>query len=286
MIEAVRRPLWIPPHLRAAQRIARADTPFARLFKLITQGGLVNGGVVNAGHAMVNGGDLRAHVTGPTNNPPSPGTAVLIGAWRADKDTYKDTGGTTPATASGDAVKLWKDQSGAGHDLSQSGTNNPTISATQLNSKNTINFVRASQMYLALASQYLFSNGASGAFTIYAVVSQHTNNFTDVVAGGLSGNVLYRLSNGRIRQLIEENVQVIGSGVTAGTLDVFAQSNVSYNNVSPGAWVHRFASAADANGNFGSSVFSATTMKIDGVGGRRKRVCQLLRREYRRSVGL
>lgn len=69
MIEAVRQPLWLPPHLRAARRVCPVvcATPFARLFKLISQGGLVNGGVVNAGHAMVNAGAIRAHktATGP-----------------------------------------------------------------------------------------------------------------------------------------------------------------------------------------------------------------------------
>ena len=81
--------------------------------------------------------------------PSPPQLANLVSWYKADTGVFQDTGGTTPATTTGQSVALWQDQSGAGnHILQATSANQPTYATGALNSLPSVNFVWTSKQYL------------------------------------------------------------------------------------------------------------------------------------------
>lgn len=63
----------------------------------------------------------------------------LVGWWRADSGVYQDAARTTPATADGDPVGGWADQSGAGNHLGQAtGSKRPTLQLAEVGGHNAV----------------------------------------------------------------------------------------------------------------------------------------------------
>jgi len=80
---------------------------------------------------------------------PAPNTIGSLAAWyKSDTGLFKDAG-VTPATANGDAIQQWNDQSGNGRHLTQvTAANRPTLdTATQFNGINTVLFTAGSSQF-------------------------------------------------------------------------------------------------------------------------------------------
>lgn len=81
--------------------------------------------------------------------PSPPQLANLVSWYKADTGVFQDTGGTTPATTTGQNVALWQDQSGQGNHVLQATTaNKPTYATGALNGLPSINFVSSGSQYL------------------------------------------------------------------------------------------------------------------------------------------
>jgi len=81
--------------------------------------------------------------------PSPPQLANLVSWYKADTGVFQDTGGTTPATTTGQSVALWQDQSGQGnHVLQATSANQPTYATGALNGLPSVNFVNANQQFL------------------------------------------------------------------------------------------------------------------------------------------
>ena len=111
----------------------------------------------------------------------SPASISNLTSWqRADKDVYQDSGLTTPATADGDPVGGWVDQSGNGNHLVQStGASRPALKLAVVNGRNALRFdgvddyflrnVQSSDEYtIAVALQF------SGTGGLYYVLKNGT----------------------------------------------------------------------------------------------------------------
>lgn len=109
-----------------------------------------------------------------------PPSANLIGWWKSDTEVFTDTGFTTPATASNDAVKGWKDQSGAGNHLTEA-TNAPTLQLAQVNGKPSVRFDGVNDK---LAAAFTLDR----PFTYFLVVKQITFTGNDHYVSGYSGD--------------------------------------------------------------------------------------------------
>lgn len=91
---------------------------------------------------------------------------------KADTGTYQDSGGTTPASADGDPVRLWKDQSGGGNDLScDIDAKRPNLKLNVLNGRPTV------RSPVPGANGVNLSNGiaASGAWSFFLATRALSN---------------------------------------------------------------------------------------------------------------
>lgn len=103
--------------------------------------------------------------------PPSDWTPAELGsALRAWYEFDTLTG------SNGDPQGSVTDASGNGFDLSQTGSNRPTLAAADLNSLNTLRFTAASVQRYPLSTSILSGASAGSAYFIYKVVSEAANN--------------------------------------------------------------------------------------------------------------
>lgn len=96
--------------------------------RIITQGGLINGGMVNAGHRLVNAGLIRT--TASFNVMDLPGLAVWL---KAD----------ALGLSNDDPVSTFTDQSGNGHSPAQSGAARPIFKTNVLNGLPVVRFTKS-----------------------------------------------------------------------------------------------------------------------------------------------
>ncbi len=107
--------------------------------------GLINGGLVNDGHAMVDGGIIRAHVA--LTPPP---TTNMVGWWKADANVYSDAG--TTLCTDGTTVQQWNDQNTSAHNLAQATSGQrPTFNTNQLNSLPMVKFGVSATTFVEVA---------------------------------------------------------------------------------------------------------------------------------------
>ncbi len=97
-----------------------------------------------------------------------PTSISSLACWfKADAGTYKDSALTTTATADGDPVGGWVDQSGNAYNALQSTSGNrPTLKLNQQHSLPTILFTSASSTFLTLGTAL----GRPRSFTIFSVM--------------------------------------------------------------------------------------------------------------------
>lgn len=160
---------------------------------------------------------------------PPAGIPGLVLWLRADLGVFKDTGGTQPCTADGDALALWKDQSGHGNDFIIGSA--PTYKTNILNGNPIIRW--------AGSTQYLFCNGplnALSAWTMYFVIKN------DVGSGGyVLGNTLFLGNSGWFfygdgRYMFDQDFGAINSklwdagAIGSGTFRYFTNTKTSGAN--------------------------------------------------------
>lgn len=97
-----------------------------------------------------------------------PVTSGLVGLYLGDLGTFKDTGKATPASADGDVVGAWADQSGLGHDLPMIGGHGATLKTALLNGRNV---VRCDGVASILQATFTLNNPLS----VYMVAQQRSN---------------------------------------------------------------------------------------------------------------
>ena len=107
-----------------------------------------------------------------------------LASWfKADAGTYKDSALTTAATADGDPVGGWVDQSGNAYNALQStSANRPTLKLNQQNSLPTILFTSASSTFLTLGTAL----GRPRNYTIFCVMAVDSPTTRQIPHGSIS----------------------------------------------------------------------------------------------------
>ncbi len=102
-----------------------------------------------------------------------PPTTGLVAWYEADVGVYTDLAGTVPATTNGDVVALWKDQSGNGHDASQSNAAlRPNYQTNVFNGKPTVMWANSDGSFggaISLDTASISHNIGTGDFLFAAV---------------------------------------------------------------------------------------------------------------------
>ena len=155
--------IWVPQWLRKRQEGER-----------VKAAGLVNGGLVNDGHAMVNAGVIRAHTT---LAPPLPNPMFWL---RSDLNTYTDTGLTTAAVNDADVVKGWGDLSGNARNATEA-TNPPILKLNQINGFPSVRFDGTNDRLTATFT-------LNQPYSVYIVVKQITWTSNDAFLAGQTGD--------------------------------------------------------------------------------------------------
>lgn len=151
-----------------------------------------------------------------------PDSSNLQVFFRSDVGLYKDLAGTIAATADGDAIALWQDQSGNNNHLGQSGTNKPVLKLNQINI--TLPCVR----YDGTSTYFNFSNAfAPTARTIYAVIRIPSSGIYTIICGD-SGSLQWRMDTNKQR-LVNAAVSDIGFGTNTMANNTWTQVNVSWD---------------------------------------------------------
>src|SRR5262245_63972414 len=84
---------------------------------------------------------------------------------KSDTQTYQDSGFSTPATADGDPVGGWKDQSGGARDVTQAtSASRGTLKLSQVNGKPVVRFDGTDDFLEGVAISNLI---AAAAFTLF-----------------------------------------------------------------------------------------------------------------------
>lgn len=140
---------------------------------------------------------MRSHFAAAVVTPPDLPNLVL---WlKAGVGTYQDTGATTPATADGDKVRLWQDQSGQGHHaIAPSDPRRPTLKTSVVNGKPAHRFVNTDDTCLKIASWPTSSYNAS--ITVFAIT-------TNQVSSGQGQILHYPLSGAAPFLLLGQNAK-------------------------------------------------------------------------------
>jgi hypothetical protein len=124
---------------------------------------------------------------------PPPATNLVL--WlEADVGLFKDTAGTTPATADGDLVALWKDQSGLVNDVIQATSGNrPVLKLAILNGKPVLRFVRASSQSMATTGSVAHGIGTGDFWfaAVYALSTGAGTSFNTIFSNGSCAPAFY-----------------------------------------------------------------------------------------------
>jgi hypothetical protein len=105
-----------------------------------------------------------------------PSTIAGLVLWlKSDAGLFQDAAGTTPASADGDPVGRWADQSGQGNHLTQAtAAKRPTLKLAQVNGRSAVQFVPASSTLLASAAGAVTGSGARTLFLVTRAVALGT----------------------------------------------------------------------------------------------------------------
>jgi hypothetical protein len=149
---------------------------------------------------------LTGYRSGAAAVAPSIPTDVALSLWlKADVGLFQQSNGTTPATANGDVIGYWADQSGNARHCTQATTAaKPTLATAALNGLPVVRLTSLSSSVLLSITNGL---ALAGAFTAYAVgttrqTSSGSSRFTpigsDTTQAGITlfvSNQLYILDN-------------------------------------------------------------------------------------------
>ncbi len=162
-----------------------------------------------------------------------PYSSLLQCLYRADAGTWQNTAGTTPATADGDPVARWDDQSDNGQHLIANAS--ATLKTNQINT--TLPCIR----FDGSTNWFRFPNVFCAAIrTQYAVVKiPDTGVYT--IACGESGSLQWRADTLKQR-LVSAGVADLGFGTNTFSANAWVSLNVTWNGA---AGVFRQANAAD-----------------------------------------
>jgi hypothetical protein len=170
------------------------------------------------------------------------GLSNVSGWYKADAGTFQDTGRTTAATITGDAVKGITDQSGHGNHLASGATTVATLTTSSLNSLPTITLNGAGtqglQAAVTLTSRTLLSVAGIWRFTS----SPDFGRYFSLVGNGqtadfnnLNSVAINRNNNAtNIAGLINSN----GFNAAAVSLNTYCQILVVYNGTSLDCYVN------------------------------------------------
>lgn len=154
----------------------------------------------------------------PTTLPPL--SKDLLLCWRADRGTFSDVAGTTPAVADG-TVALWLDQSANGIHGGQSTSGaRPTLKANQINGMPCLRFDGGD--YLDMANAY-----TPVETTMYAVIKIPSTSVYTMTCG--RPNSLQWRMDGRKQRFVNSGVADIGFGTNLAAANTWVQINGSWN---------------------------------------------------------
>lgn len=177
--------------------------------------------------------------------------AGLIAWFKSDTAVYQDAGGTVPAVVTTDPVKLWKDQSGNGYDVTAATDGvRPTVVTGMLNGYPLLRFTQAAQSRMSNAT------GISQPFTLCMFVESKLPNYSEVFgdlgASLLRGKAVWGLEAGAYKwsTLATMATQAV-FGVMNGASSKVRANKVDSATLSPGT-----AAMTDLNigtaGNYGN----------------------------------
>lgn len=186
----------------------------------------------------------------------SPASISGLTSWqRADKDVYQDSGLTTPATADGDPVGGWVDQSGNGNHLTQStGASRPLLKLAVVNGRNALRFDGVDDYFIRNVQ-------SSDEYTIaVALKFSGTGGLYYVVKNGTGANGHEMANNAGTFFLQNTGVAAQSDGATGTDIAIWSgrRSNAAGADL-------RKDGAARAIANGGAAIITPTTQMLVGA---------------------
>jgi len=111
---------------------------------------------------------------------------------RGDLGLFQDAEGTTPATADGDVVGLWKDQSVNAYDVSQATTEKKPLlklAANGINGKPAVLFDGSNDILVRTVANWLSDDSAGSVFVVLRLAA--TTDYQDFLASADEGSTNY-----------------------------------------------------------------------------------------------
>lgn len=186
----------------------------------------------------------------------SPASISGLTSWqRADKDVYQDSGLTTPATADGDPVGGWVDQTGNGNHLVQStGASRPVLKLTVVNGRNAVRFDGVDDYFLRNVQ-------SSDEYTIaVALKFSGTGGLYYVVKNGTGANGHEMANNSGTFFLQNTGVAAQNDGATGTDIAIWS----ARRSAADGADLRKDG-AARAITNGAAPIISPTTQMLVGA---------------------
>lgn len=186
----------------------------------------------------------------------SPASISGLTSWqRADKDVYQDSGLTTPATADGDPVGGWVDQTGNGNHLVQStGASRPVLKLTVVNGRNAVRFDGVDDYFLRNVQ-------SSDEYTIaVALKFSGTGGLYYVVKNGTGANGHEMANNSGTYFLQNTGVAAQNDGATGTDIAIWS----ARRSAADGADLRKDG-AARAITNGSAAIISPTTQMLVGA---------------------
>lgn len=183
---------------------------------------------------------------------PLPVTTGLISWLRADLGTFQDLVGTIPATADGDPVRLWKDQTpNPIFDVNNAADNNrPLLKLAVVNGQAVLRFDGTDDYFKFALSVFVGTAAAEAFLVVKKVVSDDAKGYWQQDAGG--NTIHHRFTDLHMYDGFMSTVRK-DCGTLGGSLAAWRLYNVSS---ALNAWTNRLD---------GTQVFTTATNTVSGV---------------------
>jgi hypothetical protein len=180
---------------------------------------------------------------------------------RSDAGLYSDLAGTTPATADGTAIALWKDQSGNFNHLAQATSGaRPLVKTNQISGLPCVRFDGSDDFF------WLTSAFVPAGHTMYALLKIPGTDVYTIISGRPK-SLQWRMDGGKQR-LVESITTDLGFGSGTMAAGTWTQVNASWDFTNG---VFRMAGASDGAvsvANKAGEVWKAVGANIGAFDGR------------------